>query len=83
MNMIYCAADGFGDSIRRANQTAEIFMQTRSPLIRDERMPVFRAEYNVEVQAYMRGWHGNYVAKRRRKLARHEVSGQDAQRDSS
>jgi hypothetical protein len=51
MNVVSRAADGFGDSVRRANQSAEIFMQTSAPVIRDERMPVFRAEHDVEMQA--------------------------------
>jgi hypothetical protein len=49
--MIRRAADGFGGSIRCANQTAEIFVQTVPPPIRDERMPVFRAEHDVIMQA--------------------------------
>jgi len=51
MNVIRRAANGLWNSVRRANQTAEIFMQTISPALRDEGMPVFRAEHDVEMQA--------------------------------
>ena len=51
MNMIRRAADGFRNSIRRANQSAKIFVQSPAPFIRDERMPVFRAEHDVVMQA--------------------------------
>jgi hypothetical protein len=51
MNVVSRATNGFGDSVRRANQAAKVFMQTRPPFIRDEWMPVFRAEHDVVVQA--------------------------------
>ena len=51
MNVIRRAAAGFGNAVRRANQTAEVFVQTRKPFVRDERMPVFRAEHDVKMQA--------------------------------
>ncbi len=53
MNMIRCAADGFGDPIRCADQSTEIFVQTRTPRIGNERVPIFCAEDDVVVQAYM------------------------------
>jgi hypothetical protein len=51
MNVIRRAADGFGNAVRRANQPAEIFVQTIPPFIRYERMQVFRAEHDVVMQA--------------------------------
>jgi len=51
MNMVSRAADGLGDSIRGPDQAAKIFMQTSAPATIDERVPVFRAEHNVEMQA--------------------------------
>ena len=49
--MIRRATDGFGNSIGRTNQAAEILMQSISPFIRNERVPVFRAEHDVTMQA--------------------------------
>ena len=51
MNVIRRVADGFGYPIRRAHQAAEIFVQPLSAILRDERMPVFRAEDDVIMQA--------------------------------
>jgi len=48
VDVIRRAADGFGDSVRRTNQSAEIFVQTISPVVRKERMPVFRAKHDVK-----------------------------------
>ena len=52
MNVVSRAADGFGNSVRHANQAAEIFVQTSTPVIRDERMPVFCAKHDVNVVFY-------------------------------
>ena len=51
MHVIRRAADGFGNSVRRAHQSAEVFVQTRTPFVRNERVPVFGAKHNVKMQA--------------------------------
>ena len=51
VNVVSHTSDEFGNSVRGANQSAKVFMQTISPFIRDERMPVFRAEHDMEMQA--------------------------------
>ena len=51
MNVVRRAADGFGNPVRRAHQAAKMLMQTSAPFIRDEGMPVFRAEDDVKMQA--------------------------------
>jgi hypothetical protein len=49
--MIGRSSDLFGDSVCRANQPAEIFVQTTPPIIADERTTIFRTEDNMIVKA--------------------------------
>jgi hypothetical protein len=51
MNMIWRAADDFGNPIRRANQSAEVFMQTPAPCAVNQWPPFFRAEHDVVMEA--------------------------------
>lgn len=53
VNMILCPTDRFRNTVRGANQTAEVFMQSRTPCFGDKGMPIFRAEHDVEMQAEM------------------------------
>ncbi len=55
MNMIRSSPNRFRNPIRCADQTSQIFVQTRTPCVGDKGMPILRAEDNVEMQAQVRG----------------------------
>jgi hypothetical protein len=53
MNVVGYAANGFGNSIKRANRAANVSMKARTPICRDERALVFGAENNVTMKTEM------------------------------
>jgi hypothetical protein len=57
MNVVSRSADGFGNCVCSANQSAEIFVQTISPVVGEKWMTVFCAEHDMHMQAQVGGWH--------------------------
>ena len=51
MNMIVYAADNLRNAAQPANRAAKIIVQARLPFRADERLPVFRAEHEMIMQA--------------------------------
>jgi hypothetical protein len=51
MDMVLGYTDGLRYAVRSANQPTDILVQARTPTLPDIRMPVLRAEHDVEMEA--------------------------------